>query len=202
MLGVVIAFAKLDVLLRVRERVTRKGGSGVGGGRLMRKPSLMAMNGQSCAIFAARKRTPSTSKSMATNRTFTIIKPDATGAGNTGKIIDRIIEAGFTIKAMKWTQLSLADAQAFYAVHSERPFFGELTEYMSSGPIVAAILEKDNAVADFRTLIGATNPAEAAPGTIRADFAESIAANAVHGSDSDENAAIEGSFYFSERELA
>ena len=98
--------------------------------------------------------------------------------------------------------MSFADAQAFYAVHSERPFFGELTEYMSSGPIVAAILEKDNAVADFRTLIGATNPAEAAPGTIRADFAESIAANAVHGSDSDENAAIEGSFYFSERELA
>jgi nucleoside-diphosphate kinase len=103
---------------------------------------------------------------------------------------------------MKWTQLTLAEAQAFYAVHSERPFFGELTEYMSSGPIVAAILEKDNAMADFRTLIGATNPAEAAPGTIRADFAESIAANAVHGSDSDENAAIEGSFYFSERELA
>ena len=107
---------------------------------------------------------------MATNRTFTMIKPDATGAGHTGKIIDRIIENGFTIKAMKWTQLTLADAQAFYAVHSERPFFGELTEYMSSGPIVAAILEKDNAMADFRTLIGATNPAEAAPGTIRADF--------------------------------
>lgn len=139
---------------------------------------------------------------MATNRTFTMIKPDATGAGHTGKIIDRIIDAGFSIKAMKWTQLSLADAQAFYAVHAERPFFGELTEYMSSAPIVAAILEKDNAVADFRTLIGATNPAEAAPGTIRADFAESIAANAVHGSDSDENAAIEGAFYFSARELA
>jgi nucleoside-diphosphate kinase len=139
---------------------------------------------------------------MATHRTFTMIKPDATGAGHTGKIIDRIIEAGFTIKAMKWTRLSLADAQAFYGVHAERPFFGELTEYMSSAPIVAAILEKDNAVADFRTLIGATNPAEAAPGTIRADFAESIAANAVHGSDSDENAAIEGSFFFSQRELA
>ena len=139
---------------------------------------------------------------MATNRTFTMIKPDATGAGNTGKIIDRIIEAGFTIKAMKWTQLSMDDAAAFYAVHKERPFFGELTEYMTSGPIVAAILEKDNAVADFRTLIGATNPAEAAPGTIRADFAQSIAANAVHGSDSDENAAIEGAFYFSARELA
>ena len=103
---------------------------------------------------------------------------------------------------MKWTQLTNAEAQAFYAVHAERPFYGELVEYMSSGPIVAAILEKDNAVADFRDLIGATNPAEAAPGTIRADFAESIAANAVHGSDSDENAAIEGAFYFSTRELA
>ncbi|MDG2425868.1 MAG: nucleoside-diphosphate kinase [Flavobacteriales bacterium] len=139
---------------------------------------------------------------MATNRTFTMLKPDATGAGNTGKIIDRMIEAGFTIKAMKWTQLSLKEAQAFYAVHAERPFFGELTAYMSGGPIVAMILEKDNAVEDFRTLIGSTNPQEAAPGTIRADFAESIAANAVHGSDSDENAAIEGAFYFSERELA
>ena len=103
---------------------------------------------------------------------------------------------------MKWTKLSLAEAQAFYAVHAERPFFGELTEYMSSAPIVAAILEKDDAVADFRELIGATNPAEAKPGTIRADFAESIAANAVHGSDSDENAALEGAFHFSERELA
>ena len=102
---------------------------------------------------------------MATNRTFTMIKPDATGAGHTGKIIDRIIGAGFSIKAMKWTQLSIDDAKAFYAVHAERPFFGELTEYMSSGPIVAAILEKDNAVADFRELIGATNPAAAAPGT-------------------------------------
>lgn len=131
-----------------------------------------------------------------------MIKPDATGAGNTGKIIDRIIEAGFSIKAMKWTQLTEDDAKAFYAVHAERPFYGELVEYMSSAPIVAAILEKDNAVADFRELIGATNPADAAPGTIRADFAESISANAVHGSDSDENAAIEGSFYFSTRELA
>ena len=139
---------------------------------------------------------------MATNRTFTMIKPDATGAGNTGKIIDRIIAAGFTIKAMKWTRLSMDDAAAFYAVHRERPFFGELTEYMTSAPIVAAILEKENAVADFRTLIGATNPAEAAPGTIRADFAESISANAVHGSDSDENAAIEGSFFFGTRVLA
>ena len=139
---------------------------------------------------------------MATNRTFTMLKPDATGAGNTGKIIDRIIEAGFTIKAMKWTQLSKTQAEAFYAVHAERPFYGELVEYMTSGPIVAMILEKDNAVASFRELIGATNPAEAAPGTIRADFAESISANAVHGSDSDENALIEGRFYFSEREEA
>lgn len=129
-----------------------------------------------------------------------MIKPDATGAGHTGKIIDKIIEAGFSIKAMKWTQLSKEDAQAFYAVHSERPFYGELVDYMSSGPIVAAILEKDDAVASFRELIGATNPADAAEGTIRKMFATSIAANAVHGSDSDENAAIEGSFYFSERE--
>jgi nucleoside-diphosphate kinase len=103
---------------------------------------------------------------------------------------------------MKLTQLTKSDAQAFYAVHAERPFYGELVDYMSSAPIVAAILEKDNAVADFRELIGATNPAEAAPGTIRADFAESIAANAVHGSDSDDNAVIEGSFYFSAREIA
>jgi len=139
---------------------------------------------------------------MATNRTFTMLKPDATAAGNTGKIIDRIIEAGFSIKAMKWTQLSKAEAESFYSVHSERPFYGELVEYMTSGPIVAIILEKDDAVATFRELIGATNPADAAPGTIRADFAESISANAVHGSDSDENAAIEGRFYFSEREEA
>lgn len=139
---------------------------------------------------------------MATNRTFTMIKPDATAAGHTGKIIDRIIGAGFTIKAMKWTQLSKDEAQAFYAVHAERPFYGELVEYMSSAPIVAAILEKENAVADFRDLIGATNPADASPGTIRADFAESISANAVHGSDSDENAAIEGEFHFSASEIA
>ncbi|MDG1262231.1 MAG: nucleoside-diphosphate kinase [Flavobacteriales bacterium] len=137
---------------------------------------------------------------MATNKTFTMIKPDATGAGNTGKIIDRIIGAGFSITAMKLTQLTQADAEAFYAVHKERPFYGELVDYMTSGPIVAAILSKDNAVEDYRTLIGATNPAEAAEGTIRRDFAESIAANAVHGSDSDENAAIEGSFFFSNRE--
>jgi nucleoside-diphosphate kinase len=113
-----------------------------------------------------------------------------------------MIEAGFSIKAMKWTQLSQAQAEAFYAVHSERPFYGELVKYMTSGPIVAMILEKEDAVASFRELIGATNPAEAAPGTIRADFAESISANAVHGSDSDENAYIEGRFYFSECEEA
>ena len=139
---------------------------------------------------------------MAGNITFTMIKPDATTAGNTGKILDKIIEAGFTIKAMKWTKLSKEEAGRFYAVHSERPFFGELVEYMTSGPIVAAILEKDNAVEDFRTLIGATDPQKAAEGTIRRMFAQSIAANAVHGSDSDENAAIEGSFFFAGRELA
>ncbi len=138
---------------------------------------------------------------MAGNRTFTMIKPDATGAGHTGKIIDKIIEAGFSIKAMKWAQLSTEQAKEFYAVHSERPFYGELVEYMTSGPIVAAILEKDNAVEDFRTLIGATNPAEAAEGTIRKMFATSIAANAVHGSDSNENAQIEGDFHFATAEV-
>lgn len=125
-----------------------------------------------------------------------MIKPDATGAGNTGKIIDKIIEGGFGIKAMKWTRLSTEQAQEFYAIHKERPFYGELVEYMTSAPIVAAILEKDNAVEDYRTLIGATDPKEAAPGTIRNLFAESIAANAVHGSDSDDNAKIEGDFFF------
>lgn len=129
-----------------------------------------------------------------------MIKPDATAAGNTGKIIDKIIEAGFSIKAMKWTKLSLADAQKFYEVHAERPFYGELCEYMSSAPIVAAILEKDNAVEDFRTLIGATDPTKAAEGTIRRLYAESIAANAIHGSDSDENAASEGAFFFGARQ--
>jgi nucleoside-diphosphate kinase len=138
---------------------------------------------------------------MAGNITFTMIKPDATTAGNTGKIIDKIIEAGFTIKAMKWTKLSKEEAGTFYAVHKERPFFGELVEYMTSGPIVAAVLEKNNAVEEFRKLIGATDPAKAEPGTIRNMFAKSIAANAVHGSDSDENAQIEGSYYFSQREF-
>ena len=137
---------------------------------------------------------------MSANRTFTMIKPDAVSKGYIGGILAQISEAGFKIVAMKDTQLSRLDAERFYAVHSERPFFGELVEYMTSGPIVAAILEKDNAVADFRTLIGATNPAEAAEGTIRKRFATSIAANAVHGSDSDENAANEGAFHFSGRE--
>lgn len=133
---------------------------------------------------------------MATNRTFTMIKPDAVRAGNIGNILQMINEGGFRIVAMKYTRLSAEKAGEFYAVHAERPFYGELVEFMSSGPIVAAILEKDNAVEDFRTLIGATNPAEAAEGTIRKKYATSIGENAVHGSDSDENAAIEGNFHF------
>lgn len=137
---------------------------------------------------------------MAGNRTFTMIKPDAVEANNTGKIIDLILSNGFKIKAMKYTRLTTADASEFYAVHKERPFFGELVEYMTSGPIFAAILEKDNAVADFRKLIGATDPAEAEEGTVRKLYAESKAKNAVHGSDSDENAVIEGSFFFSKRD--
>ncbi len=139
---------------------------------------------------------------MATNLTFTMIKPDATAAGHTGKIIDKIISSGFNIKAMKMTKLSKEEAGQFYAVHSARPFYGELVDYMSSGPIVAAILEKDNAIEEFRNLIGATDPQKAAEGTIRRMFATSIAANAVHGSDSDENAVIEGAFFFSTREHA
>ena len=137
---------------------------------------------------------------MATNRTFTMIKPEAVENGNIGAILERINAAGFRIVAMKLTQMTKQDAETFYAIHKERPFFGELVEYMTRGPIVAAILEKDNAVEDFRTLIGATNPAEAAEGTIRKMFAVSISENAVHGSDSDENAAIEGAFHFSGRE--
>jgi nucleoside-diphosphate kinase len=132
-----------------------------------------------------------------TNKTFTMIKPDATEKGYTGAILDQIIKAGFSIKAMKYTKLSTEQAGQFYEVHKERPFYGELVEFMSSGTIVAAILEKDNAVADFRTLIGATNPAQADEGTIRKQFAASVGENAVHGSDSDENAEIEGSFFFS-----
>jgi nucleoside-diphosphate kinase len=137
---------------------------------------------------------------MAANKTLTMIKPDAVRNGHIGAILNQITEAGFQISAMKLTQLSQADAEAFYSVHKERPFFGELVEFMTSGPIVAAILEKDNAVEDFRTLIGSTNPAEAAEGTIRARFATSIGENAVHGSDSDENAQIEGDFHFAGRE--
>ena len=137
---------------------------------------------------------------MATNRTFTMIKPEAVENGNIGAILERINAAGFRIAAMKKTQLSADSAGTFYEVHKERPFYGELVSYMSSGPIVAAILEKDNAVADFRALIGATDPTEAADGTIRKEFAESKAKNAVHGSDSDENAAIEGDFFFTEEE--
>lgn len=137
---------------------------------------------------------------MAGRRTFTMIKPDAFGAGNTGAILKMIEEAGFRIVAAKVTRLTPEKAGEFYAVHKERPFYKDLCAYMSSGPILAAILEKDNAVADFRTLIGATNPANAAPGTIRKLFAKSIEANAIHGSDSDENAAIECSFFFSKME--
>jgi nucleoside-diphosphate kinase len=137
---------------------------------------------------------------MATNRTFTMLKPDAVANGYIGGILKMINDAGFRIVAMKYTKLSAEAAGAFYEVHKERPFYGELVSYMSSGPIVAAILEKDNAVADFRTLIGATDPTKADEGTIRKIYAKSIAANAVHGSDSDENAAIEGNFYFSQLE--
>ncbi len=138
---------------------------------------------------------------MITNRTFTMIKPDAVENGHIGSILEKITSAGFKILALKKTQLTLADAQAFYSVHSERPFFGELVEFMTRGPIVAAILEKDNAVNDFRVLIGATNPADAAEGTIRNLYATSMGENAVHGSDSDENAAIEVAFHFSGREI-
>lgn len=132
-----------------------------------------------------------------TNRTFTMIKPDAVSAGNIGNILQMMNKAGFRIVAMKYTRLSLDQAAKFYEIHKERPFYGELTEFMSSGPIVAAILEKDNAVADFRKLIGATNPAQADEGTIRKMYAKSVGENAVHGSDSDANAKIESDFFFS-----
>ena len=138
---------------------------------------------------------------MAGNRTFTMIKPDAVAAGNIGNILKDIVDGGFKIVAMTYTKLSAEKAGEFYEVHAARPFYGELCEFMSSGPIVAAILEKDNAVADFRTLIGATNPAQAEEGTIRKKYAKSIGENAVHGSDSDENAAIEGSFHFAGTEV-
>lgn len=131
------------------------------------------------------------------NRTFTMIKPDAFASGHTGSILKHIEAAGFKIVAMKLTKLSAEKAGEFYAVHKERPFYGELVEFMSSGPIVAAILEKSNAVEDFRKLIGATNPANAEEGTIRKLYARSVGENAIHGSDSDENASIEGNFFFS-----
>ena len=138
---------------------------------------------------------------MATNRTFTMIKPDGVENGHIGAILEKITAAGFNIVALKLTQMTKGDAESFYAVHNERPFFGELVEFMTRGAIVAAILEKDNAVDDFRALIGTTNPTEAAEGTIRKLYATSIGENAVHGSDSDENAAIESAFHFSGREL-
>ena len=133
---------------------------------------------------------------MRTNRTFTMLKPDAVEANYIGAILEKITVAGFRIVSLKMTQMTKNDAETFYAVHNERPFFGELVEFMTRGPIVAAILEKENAVNDFRALIGATNPANAAEGTLRKLFAKSMSENAVHGSDSDENAAIEGAFHF------
>lgn len=138
---------------------------------------------------------------MAKNITFTMIKPDAVADGYVGAILGKIAEAGFKIKALKMTQLTVADAQKFYEVHKERPFYGELVEFMSSGPIVAAVLEKENAVEDFRTLIGATNPVDAAEGTIRKLYARNVGENAVHGSDADDTAQAEASFHFAEREI-
>ena len=138
---------------------------------------------------------------MSGNITFTMIKPDAVENGHIGAILEKINKAGFEIVAMKMTQLSKRDAELFYAIHKERPFFGELVEFMTRGPIVAAVLRKDNAVEDFRSFIGSTNPAEAAPGTIRNLYATSIGENAIHGSDSDENAQIEAAFHFSGREM-
>ncbi|NCG29528.1 MAG: nucleoside-diphosphate kinase [Bacteroidetes bacterium] len=137
---------------------------------------------------------------MAGTITFTMIKPEAVAAGNSGAILNKMEGAGFRIVALKKIQLSAQRAGKFYEVHAERPFYGELVEYMSSGPIFAAVLEKENAMSDFRALIGATDPTEAADGTIRKEFAESKAKNAVHGSDSDENAALEASFLFSDLE--
>ena len=138
---------------------------------------------------------------MITNRTFTMLKPDSVEKGNIGAIMNKINSAGFKILAMKLTQMSVSDAESFYSVHKDRPFFNDLVGYMTRGPIVSAILEKDNAVEDFRLLIGATNPVDAAAGTIRNEFADSISENAVHGSDSDENAKIESDFHFSGREV-
>ncbi len=138
---------------------------------------------------------------MKGNKTFTMIKPDAVEKGYTGEILAKITEAGFEIVAMKMIQMTRRDAERFYEVHKDRPFYGELVEFMSRGPIVAAVLKKENAVEDFRTLIGATNPAEAAEGTIRKLYATSVGENAIHGSDSDENAAKEIAFHFAQREI-
>jgi nucleoside-diphosphate kinase len=138
---------------------------------------------------------------MTSNKTFTMIKPDAIEKGHVGAILNKINASGFRFVSMKMIQMSKRDAELFYAVHKERPFFGELVSFMCRGPIVAAILEKENAVDDFRTLIGATNPEEAAEGTLRKQFATSMGENAVHGSDSNENAEIEGAFHFSVREM-
>ena len=135
------------------------------------------------------------------NITFTMLKPDSVSKGNIGKIIDKIIQDGFEIIAMKYTRLSTEDASKFYSIHSERPFFKDLISYMTSGTIVAAILKKENAVEDFRKLIGTTNPLEAEKGTIRNLFADSISENAIHGSDSDENAIIESNFHFEKDEI-
>jgi len=134
------------------------------------------------------------------NTTLMMIKPDAVEKGHIGNILEKVTSAGFTIKALKLTQLTVDNAESFYEVHKERPFFGELITFMTRGPIVAAVLEKENAVSDFRSLIGSTNPSEAAEGTLRKLYATSMGENAVHGSDSDENAALEASFHFSERE--
>lgn len=134
------------------------------------------------------------------NTTLMMIKPDAVEKGHIGNILEKVTSAGFTIKALKLTQLTVDNAESFYEVHKERPFFGELITFMTRGPIVAAVLEKENAVSDFRTLIGSTNPSEAAEGTLRKLYATSMGENAVHGSDSDENAALEASFHFSQRE--
>ena len=138
---------------------------------------------------------------MALNRTFIMIKPDAVKNGYVGAILNKINVSGFKIVSLKMTQFSKRDAELFYSIHKNRPFFNDLVVFMSSGPIVAAVLEKENAVADFRTLLGSTNPEEAAEGTIRKLYANSVGENAVHGSDSDENSAIETQFHFSEREI-
>lgn len=135
------------------------------------------------------------------NRTFTMIKPDAVENGHIGAILEKINAAGFKIVAMKYTKLSIDKAEKFYEIHKERPFFNELVNFMSRGPIVAAILEKENAVEDFRNLIGSTNPSEAKEGTIRNLYATSMGENAIHGSDSDQNANLEGSFHFSKEEI-